>query len=328
MTMKTGKERWDGRLAEGDMQFVSSTGLWVPVANRGAATTGDVPTLQSDGTVAWVTPSAGALALDGLTDVDTTGVADGDVLTYDSGSGLWVPDAPTGGGGTAMYTIWDPLIPDASPHALTDEFTSNTIGSYTTVYGNGDSTTLVDIHGTRPGAAYFSAPSILYHQHSLLKALPAGDFAIFTAVRIAASGADATLAGLILATASTAGSGATMANVISRGSAGGGVQVAQTLAWNGFGSSASGAAGASAFYCEYPLVILRIRRVGTTVTRAHSTDGTTWLGEVAVTNAAWTHFGIFFQNYSGLIAAGSFEFLRYYSSGATLNTGASRSVYG
>lgn len=37
--------------------------------------------------------------LDDLTDVDTTGVADGDVLTYDSGSGDWVAAAPTGGAG-------------------------------------------------------------------------------------------------------------------------------------------------------------------------------------------------------------------------------------
>lgn len=36
-------------------------------------------------------------ALNDLTDVDTTGVADGDVLTYDSGSGDWVPAAPSGG---------------------------------------------------------------------------------------------------------------------------------------------------------------------------------------------------------------------------------------
>jgi hypothetical protein len=37
--------------------------------------------------------------LDDIADVDTTGVADGDVLTFDSGSGDWVAAAPTGGSG-------------------------------------------------------------------------------------------------------------------------------------------------------------------------------------------------------------------------------------
>jgi hypothetical protein len=56
--------------------------------------------LRADGTWA-APPSGGSLALDDLTDVDTTSSApsDGDVLTYDNGSSLWVPAAPTGGGG-------------------------------------------------------------------------------------------------------------------------------------------------------------------------------------------------------------------------------------
>jgi hypothetical protein len=44
--------------------------------------------------------SAAAGALDDLTDVDTTGASDGDVLTYDDGD--WVPKAPTGGGDIAL----------------------------------------------------------------------------------------------------------------------------------------------------------------------------------------------------------------------------------
>lgn len=41
----------------------------------------------------------GSIDLDDLADVDLTGVADGDVLTFDSGSSEWVPEAPAGGGG-------------------------------------------------------------------------------------------------------------------------------------------------------------------------------------------------------------------------------------
>src|SRR5688500_10578856 len=37
------------------------------------------------------TGSIGTVTLDDLTDVDTTGVADDEVLGFDSGAGLWVP---------------------------------------------------------------------------------------------------------------------------------------------------------------------------------------------------------------------------------------------
>lgn len=37
-------------------------------------------------------------AMDDLSDVDTTGVADGDVLIYDAGSGTWLIGPMTGGG--------------------------------------------------------------------------------------------------------------------------------------------------------------------------------------------------------------------------------------
>lgn len=49
-------------------------------------------------------------ALDDLNDVDTTGVADGDVLTYDSGSGDWVAEAPSGSGVSALDDLSDVTI--------------------------------------------------------------------------------------------------------------------------------------------------------------------------------------------------------------------------
>jgi hypothetical protein len=48
--------------------------------------------------------SAAANALDDLTDVDTTGASDGDVLTYDDGD--WVPQAPAGGSALATITAY------------------------------------------------------------------------------------------------------------------------------------------------------------------------------------------------------------------------------
>lgn len=50
----------------------------------------------------WFDGSTGG-ALDDLADVDTTGVADGDTLVYDSGSGLWVPGAGGGSAGSLAF---------------------------------------------------------------------------------------------------------------------------------------------------------------------------------------------------------------------------------
>src|SRR5690606_10699367 len=49
----------------------------------------------------------GAETLDDLTDVDTTGVADGDALVYDAGSSTWVPGAGSGGGAAYHETVGD-----------------------------------------------------------------------------------------------------------------------------------------------------------------------------------------------------------------------------
>ena len=49
-----------------------------------------------------LTASASAPALDDLTDVTITSVADGEVLTYDSGTSAWVNAAPSGGVGSVV----------------------------------------------------------------------------------------------------------------------------------------------------------------------------------------------------------------------------------
>jgi hypothetical protein len=51
----------------------------------------------------------GALALDDLTDVNAPAPNDGDVLTYDDGSGEWVAAAPTGGSGSGSAAS-DPVF--------------------------------------------------------------------------------------------------------------------------------------------------------------------------------------------------------------------------
>lgn len=85
----------------------------------------------------WREPAAEG-TLDGLADVDTTGVADGDSLVYDAGSGLWVPGAVSGGSS-------GPPSPDdlpASPNADDYEFnaTSTSLPSGWSWFNGGTST--------------------------------------------------------------------------------------------------------------------------------------------------------------------------------------------
>jgi hypothetical protein len=68
--------------------------------------------------------SAAAGALDDLTDVDTSGVGDGDVLTYDTGSGEWVASAPAAPSALATITAY-------SANATLHE--TNDLGAYVRV---------------------------------------------------------------------------------------------------------------------------------------------------------------------------------------------------
>lgn len=63
------------------------------------------------GAVEWDKLAGSAGSLDGLSDVDTTTdpPSDGDALVYDSGSGLWVPGAVSGGGSLLLAeTVYHP----------------------------------------------------------------------------------------------------------------------------------------------------------------------------------------------------------------------------
>lgn len=76
----------------------------IPDVNAPTPANGDVLTWDST-PGEWVpaAPTGGSNALDDLTDVDAPTPSDGDVLTFDSGSGDWVPAAPTGGGGDMEF---------------------------------------------------------------------------------------------------------------------------------------------------------------------------------------------------------------------------------
>jgi hypothetical protein len=99
----------------GEWVVVNGTAGAYNVTVKTSAGTGEIVaqgenrSFYADGTNVVATTSGGAVAtaLDDLSDVDTTGVSDGDVLTYSSGSSTWGPSA-AGASPVGKQTIWIP----------------------------------------------------------------------------------------------------------------------------------------------------------------------------------------------------------------------------
>lgn len=104
--------------------IVPNSGGWTVINNTAGAFTVTVKTsagtgdtvdqgsagvFVADGTnvVKVASPAGSGVALDDLSDVNTTGVSDGDVLTYDSGSSTWITSA-AGASPVGKQTIWIP----------------------------------------------------------------------------------------------------------------------------------------------------------------------------------------------------------------------------
>jgi len=82
-----------------------------------------LPILSGPGGMGGATP-AGAVALADLTDVDLTGLADGDVIVWDAGSGTWIPATAT----PPDTTLWVPVMTEDTSSGLW----------YVAVTGDGD----------------------------------------------------------------------------------------------------------------------------------------------------------------------------------------------
>jgi hypothetical protein len=79
------------------------------------------------------------LALDGLSDVDVTGVEDGQALVYDQASGNWIPGE---GGGGASVTVSTTAPAEAE---IGDLWYDSTSGALFIYYNDGDSTQWVEV---------------------------------------------------------------------------------------------------------------------------------------------------------------------------------------
>lgn len=119
---------------------------------------------KSDGRIYWKDDAAteysvasladigGSAALDDLTDVNAPTPADGDVLTFDNGSGLWIPAAPPG----ASISTLDDLTDVSTSGAATDDVLTYNGSSWAPAApsgGGGSSDPVADAFGT-PDAAY------------------------------------------------------------------------------------------------------------------------------------------------------------------------------
>src|SRR5687767_357259 len=91
---------------------------------------------HSDGS-AWVPiASGGAVALDDLTDVVEAGPADGEVLTYDSGAGVWTNLPPAGGGTVLVRTADGRLTTETGVPISSSDRTAQSTIYYTPFDGN------------------------------------------------------------------------------------------------------------------------------------------------------------------------------------------------
>lgn len=239
----------------------------------------------------------------------------------------------------AKYTIWDPLVPDSSPHVLTDEFTDPaSMTNWTGVY-TGDAGVINDIATTTSRGMHFELPSTggpTYRFRARMKAILAGDFTIHTAIATAMSvpsGSGAATAGIILADGVTPGAGKlTMAAVARANSTSSYHPAFVRVTWANYGNDPT-----SAVIDQWevtdpsPLVFMRLRRVGANYFQAFSKDGEEWVEQsmTLLSGLTPTHFGLAGNNYvSSGVSKFNFRYFRVYATGTQYLTGGLRTIYG
>jgi hypothetical protein len=235
-------------------------------------------------------------------------------------------------------SIWDPFIPDASPHALNDEFESSaTISNWTGVY-TGDVGVISDIATSSVKGMYFEAPTVQYRLRAYMKSLGGytGDFTVHTCVVLNAHNPAAstiTAAGILLADGVTAGAGNQSGHAVARAnSSSAGILTAGRFGWSNYGNNATGAVYDNADY-GHSISFLRFRRVSGVYYRAISPNGENDWAEISIglspAIATPTHVGLFFQNYGGISNnSATLKYFRFYTTGTQYKTGASRRQYG
>jgi hypothetical protein len=235
------------------------------------------------------------------------------VLIYQKADGTPIAG---GGGGTTLKTVWSPDAPPASPSAYDSEFDAGSAGvpSGFTEYDPGsilavdESSTYKKLIATITSAT-FAVVGGIYRE------IPAGDFTIWTKVRVVGKLADYSWAGLALwEDATDSAKGIENFCLVARGSAGPvGIDQFYMTNYNTYNTDRLG--NNSQPYSAQE-AYLRIRRNGTTYYIGWSENGEVWYEKNTATTIGFTpsHFGLSFANSTGVTNVATADFFRYVGS--------------
>lgn len=261
-------------------------------------------------------------------------------MYYQNASGIWLPvtgtpvigyaplvqadgsvawnDPGSGGGGA---TIWDAHYDPNTPNANSDEFNGSSMpgGTYAPV-NLGTSTYTVNGSGAngKPSALVINSQNATGWR-GWARSLPSGDFTITACITVNSIATNYCLGGIMLSTTANNTSG-TSYNVY--------------VGWNSRPTCIAetgsnwGSAGVAVVHnwAEVPWpqrMIVRLRRVGTTIYTGWGTDGRTF-SEASRTDAtAYTFFGpSFYMANQGTVNDIAFDYLRYQPAGTGIYYGA------
>jgi hypothetical protein len=264
--------------------------------------------------------ASGIPTLDGSVHVPTaqlgTGVADN--TKFLRGDQTW--QVPPGGGGSGTFSSQDDEVPPAVANALDDEFaTPGLAGAWTQV--NWAGLTLSDVDTTFANALFTRNHVNANLVRAIMKAIPAGDFTIFTQIELNVSNGNFTKAGIIIADGVTAGAG--NQGLYGLGGASGALQFQMQLG-NSYITQTSNIVGPVTMdntgFNAYPKLCVRVRRVGTNYFFGVSFNGVMWFEFQANLGFVPTHFGLFTKNEGGVVLCEhAFKYFRYLPSGTITN---------
>ncbi len=276
-----------------------------------------------------LTHNGTSLILPGAANITT---AAGDSFGAQSlGSGNWkvmwytkadgTPIAGGGGGGTALKRVWSPDAPPASAGSEDSEFAAGSGGvpSGFTEYDPGSVLT-VDESSTYKKLLCTVASGGFPTMSGIYRAIPAGNFTIWTKIHLFGQRTDYAWAGLALFEDATDGTKDIINLALSNRSSSGPTGISQFVltAYNAYNTDSLGLNALPHFNYIY----FRWRRNSTNYFPGWSFDGETFIeNSSSALNPGFTptHFGLAMQNSSSITFKFVFDFFRYVASDVGVN---------